>query len=75
MLTVAMGILLRPILPICHCFGSLSCSRLSDFFRYLIWKEGHVIFNYVDDLIGIGPDSSVHVTFQKLLILHDFSHK
>ena len=46
-----------------HHFGRLGCSRLSDIFRYSMWKEGHVIFNYVDDLIGIGPESSVHVAF------------
>ena len=59
--------------PFGHRFGSLSCSRLSDFFRYLMWKD-HVIFNYVDDLIGIGPDSSVHKAYQKLLkILQDLN--
>ena len=60
--------------PFGHRFGSLSCSRLSDFFRYLMWQEGHVIFNYVDDLIGIGPDSSVQVAYKKLLkILQDLN--
>ena len=28
-------------------FGSLSCSRLSDFFRYVMYQNNHVIFSYV----------------------------
>ena len=37
--------------------GSSLCSHLTDLFRYLAFKKGHITFTYVDDVIGTsGPD-------------------
>ena len=55
--------------PFGHRFGSLSCSRLSDFFRYIMYKNNHVIFSYVDDLLGVGLNSTIHESFKELLQL------
>ena len=55
--------------PFGHRFGSLSCSRLSDFFRYIMYQKNHVIFSYVDDLLGVGLGSTIHDSFNELLQL------
>ena len=40
--------------------GSSLCTRLTDLFRHLAFKRGHMTFTYVDDVIGTsGPDSAV----------------
>ena len=40
--------------PFGHSSGSLTCSRVTGFFRYLAYKHGYVTYTYVDDVIGIG---------------------
>ena len=40
--------------PFGHVGGSLSCCRLTSFFRYLAHKNGYVTYCYVDDVIGLG---------------------
>ena len=39
--------------------GSMACTILSDFFRYLMHKNNYVIFNHVDDLLGVGKDKNI----------------
>ena len=45
--------------PFGHSGGSLSCSRLTSFFRYLAYQRGYTTYTYVDDVIGLGfPDNA-----------------
>ena len=53
--------------PFGHRSGSMACTRLSDFFRYLMHKNNYVIFNYVDDLLGVGKEKNIHDSFKFLL--------
>ena len=38
--------------PFSEKIGSSLCSRLTDLFRYLAFKRGHITFSYVNDVIG-----------------------
>ena len=53
--------------PFGHRSGSMACTRLSDFFRYLMNKNDYVIFNYVDDLLGVGKGQNILDSFDFLL--------
>ena len=55
--------------PFGHRAGSMACTRLSDYFRHIMRQENFTIFNYVDDLMGIGPLSTVHNAYTFLLDL------
>ena len=47
----------------------MACRRLSDYFRYVMKQQDFTIFNYVDDLMGIGTVSTVHKVYSFLLNL------
>ena len=49
--------------------GSMFCSRLSQFFRHLMWQRKYTIFCYIDDCVGCMPQGSVDEAFQYLLTL------
>ena len=53
--------------PFGHRSGSMACTRLTDFFRYIMRLQGYTIFNYIDDLIGIDPLSTVGKAYKYLL--------
>ena len=55
--------------PFGHRGGSTACTRLSDFFRFLMRKRNYVVYNYVDDIMGIGPESTVFDSYNYLLQL------
>ena len=54
-----------------HVGGSLSCCRLTSFFRYLAHIRGYVTYCYVDDVIWIGVDPEVTQGFQYMKNLLD----
>ena len=56
--------------PFGHVGGSLSCCRLTSFFRYLARRNGYVTYCYVDDVIGIGvnPEATKGFHFMKNLL-------
>ena len=47
----------------------MACTRLSDYFRHVMKQQDFTIFNYVDDLMRIGPVSTVHKAYSFLLNL------
>ena len=53
--------------PFGHRSGSMACSRLSSFFRYVMRKQGFCIYPYVDDLMGIEVDHKVEDSFNYLV--------
>ena len=53
--------------PFGHRSGSMMCSRLSDFFRYIMFNHGFVVYTYVDDILGIGTEPKASEGFQFLL--------
>ena len=55
--------------PFGHRGGSTACTRVSDFFRFLVHKRNYVVYNYVDDIMDIGPESTVFESFNYLLQL------
>ena len=55
--------------PFGHRSGSMACTRLTDFFRYIMRQHGFTIYNYIDDLVGIGPLSTVDRAYKFLLEL------
>ena len=57
--------------PFGHRSGSMACTRLTDFFRYIMRQQGFTIWNYIDDLVGIGPLSTVGKAYKFLLELLD----
>ena len=58
--------------PFGHRSGSMMCSRLSDFFRYIMFKKSYIVYNYVDDILGLGIEPQAHEAFRYLLgILKD----
>ena len=63
------GYFLDTFSPFGHKGGSSACTRLSDFFRYLMCKRNYVVYNYIDNIMGIGPESRVFVSFHYLLQL------
>ena len=46
--------------------GSQFCSRLTDFFKYLMFKKNYTVFTYVDDMVGCGDVTTAHMAFQYL---------
>ena len=57
--------------PFGHRSGSMACTRLTDFFRYIMRQQGFTIYNYIDDLVGTGPLSTVDKAYKDLLELLD----
>ena len=49
-----------------HRTGSMGCSRLSDFLRYLHSKNGYYLMSYVDDLLGAEIPSKAHASYESL---------
>ena len=47
----------------------MACRQLSDYFRHVMKQQDFTIFNYVDDLMGIGPVSTVHEAYSFVLNL------
>ena len=45
------------------------CTRLTNFFRFIIRQQGYTIFDNIGDLVGIGPLSTVENAYQFLLEL------
>jgi hypothetical protein len=43
---------------------TLACVRVTDAIRYILTTKGIFILNYIDDLIGIAPDSVANSHFQ-----------
>jgi hypothetical protein len=44
--------------------GILACVRVTDAIRYILATKGIFVFNYIDDLIGLAPDSVADSHFQ-----------
>jgi hypothetical protein len=44
--------------------GTLACVRVTDPIRYILATKGIFVLNYIDDLIGIAPDSVADSQFQ-----------
>ena len=58
--------------PFGHRSGSMMCSRLSDFFRYIMFKQSYIVYTYVDDILGLDIEPQAHEAFRYLLgILKD----
>ena len=49
-----------------HRTGSMGCSRLSDFLRYLHSKNGYYLMSYVDDLLGAETPSKAVASYETL---------
>ena len=49
-----------------HRTGSMGCSRLSDFIRYLHSQNGFYLLSYVDDLLGAEIPSRVQAGYDTL---------
>ena len=43
--------------------GSSICSRLTNLFRYLAYKNGHITFTYVDEVVGMSLPSKADEGF------------
>ena len=52
-----------------HCTGSMGCSRLSDFLRYLHAKQGIYTMSYIDDLLGAELPSKAENSFKYMVKL------
>ena len=50
-----------------HRTGSMGCSRLSDFLRYLHSKNGYYLMSYVDDLLGAEIPSKAGASYEKFI--------
>ena len=55
--------------PFGHRGGSMTYTGLTNFFRYLMSQQGYTIFNYIYDLVGIDPLSSVEKAYKFFLEL------
>ena len=55
--------------PFGHKFGSLICTRLVQFFRYLMWQRNYDVFCYVDDVIGCVRKDKAQEAYEYLLKL------
>jgi hypothetical protein len=44
--------------------GTLACVRVTDAIRFVLAKKGIFVFNYIDDLISLAPDSVFDSHFQ-----------
>ena len=58
------GRILVAFCPFGHRSGSMACTRVGDFFRYVMHQRGDVICNCVDDLIGIETSDHIFPAFQ-----------
>ena len=52
-----------------HRFGSLICTRLVQFFGYLMKRRNYDVFCYVDDVIGCVCDTHAQEAYEYLLKL------
>ena len=52
-----------------HRTGSMACSRLSDFLRYVHAKHGFYTMSYVDDLLGAEVHSKAESSFKSMVQL------
>jgi hypothetical protein len=60
---LAREILCRSV-PFGYRNGTLACMRVTDAFRYILALHGIFVFNYIDNLIGLAPDSVADFHFQ-----------
>jgi hypothetical protein len=49
--------------------GTHACLRVTDAIRFILWQSGIFVFNYIDDIVGIAPDSVADVHFKFTLNL------
>jgi hypothetical protein len=49
--------------------GTLACVRVTDAILYILAQHGIFVFNYIDDLIGLAPDSVANTHFNFTLNL------
>ena len=52
--------------PFGHRSGSMMYSRLSNFFRYIMFKQNYIVYTYVDDILGLGIEPQAHEAFSYL---------
>ena len=52
-----------------HRTGSMGCSRLSDFIRYLHSNKGFYLLSYIDDLLGAETPSNAQASYDTLVNL------
>ena len=53
--------------PFEHKSGSVLCSHLSKFFRYIMFRCNYIMYTYVDNILGTGVGPQAHNAFQYLL--------
>ena len=54
--------------------GSQFCSRLTDLFRYLMFKQNYTVFTYIDDTVGCGDTGTAWAGFEYLkYLLREFN--
>ena len=53
--------------PFRHRGGAMACTRVTDLFRYVMGRRNDVIYNYVDDLIGVGRSDAINDAFDYLV--------
>jgi hypothetical protein len=49
--------------------GTHACLRVTDAIRYILYKQGVFVLNYIDDIIGIAPNDVADVHFKITLNL------
>jgi hypothetical protein len=49
--------------------GTHACLRVTDAIRYILYKQGVFVLNYIDDIIGIAPSEVANVHFKITLNL------
>jgi hypothetical protein len=49
--------------------GTLACVRVTDAIRYILATKGIFVFNYIDDLISLAPDSGADSHFHSTVNL------
>ena len=47
--------------------GSMICTRVSDFFRFIMYKNNYLVCNYVDDIIGMELGNKATEAFNYLV--------
>jgi hypothetical protein len=59
--------------PFGYCHGTLCIQRVTDLIRHILFKHyGVLVLNYIDDIIGIAPNSVADVHFKIILNLLNF---
>jgi hypothetical protein len=46
--------------------STLACVRVTDTTRHILATKGIFVFNYIDDIIGLAPDTAPILTFNLL---------